>query len=74
MSRIRVFPGRPGYKEPARHTTVLIPFTELRPSMLSGGALVLDGCRELLDRLTEPERDVILANLLAIYGNVEDNA
>lgn len=51
-------------------TIVQMPFTEFAPSLSGEAATSMYYLEILLDRLTEHQRNVVLANLLAKYGEI----
>lgn len=53
-----------------RRTLVQLPFTELNPTMTSHAGKALSACKDVLERLHPAEREVVLANLLAKFGDI----
>ena len=68
-SRIKVGVGHGGGGgRTIARTNVELPFTEANPSMAPPTSTVYDLCRGVLEGLTPHQRDVVLANLIAQYG------
>lgn len=70
-SRIKIFVGRSGgMRRQMRRTLVELPFTELNPTMTSQGGQAVSDCQRVLERLRPAEREVVLSNLLAKFGEL----
>lgn len=59
------------YDKRKRATIAEFPFSEMRPSVASASvSSSLKVCWSALDDLSEHERNVVLANLIAKYGTI----
>ena len=71
-SGILVFPGHGGGRgHGMQRTTVELPFSDLMPTCMGPIGPALDACSDTLDDLSAGERDIVLANLLAKYGETQ---